>query len=138
MKIKFAPLDREIDVNLGESVLQAATRSGIEIKSLCKGSISCAECRVRVIKGEENILPPSRAEVALIGTGYHLDGRRLACQVRCFGDVIVDLQEQLDRAENSSKKVRGYRSQKHTESTAVVDTMLLTETKPKGPPPQRR
>ncbi len=136
MKVKFMPQDREIDVNLGESVLQAATRSGIEIKSLCKGNVSCAECRVKVVRGEENILPPSRAEVHLIGTGYHIDGRRLACQVRCFGDVTIDLQEQVDRAETSSKKVRGFRSQKHTESTAVVDTMLLVE--PKAPTPAKR
>jgi 2Fe-2S ferredoxin len=132
MKIKFLPTETEIEVGPGETVLAAATRSGVEIKSLCKGVMSCAECRVRIIRGEENILPPSQPEVQLIGTGYHIDGRRLSCQVRCFGDITVDLQEQIDRSETSNKKVRGYRSSKPIESTAVLDTMILAETKPKA------
>ncbi len=130
MIVKFLPFDKDVELAPGDTVLQAATRNGFEIKSLCKGNMTCAECRVRVVKGEENILPPSRQETQLIGTGYHIDGRRLACQIYCFGDVTVDLQEQVDRADTQSKKVRGFRSQKHVESKAVVDTMILNADDP--------
>ncbi|MGZ3742788.1 MAG: 2Fe-2S iron-sulfur cluster-binding protein [Pseudobdellovibrionaceae bacterium] len=139
MKVKFIPQNIELEVTPEKSLLQIATENHIEIKSICKGVPSCAECRVRVVEGENNVLPPNKAELGLIGTNWRIDSRRLACQMRCFGDVTVDLTEQLERQENQNKKVRGFRSEKQKESHAVQDTMLLTE-KPQEetPPPQRQ
>lgn len=128
MKIKFVPQNIEVEGTPEKSLLQIATENQIEIKSICKGVPSCAECRIHLTEGENNVLPPNKAELNLIGTNWHIDSRRLACQVRCFGDVTVDMTEQLERQENQTKKVRGFRSQKHqTESQAVQDTMILTE-----------
>ena len=104
MKIKFVPQNLEVEVNPDKSLLQIATENNIEIKSICKGVPSCAECRVQIKEGESNCLPPTKAELNLIGTNYHIDGRRLSCQVHCFGDVTVDLTEQLERAENQIRK----------------------------------
>ncbi|MBK9321546.1 MAG: (2Fe-2S)-binding protein [Bdellovibrionaceae bacterium] len=135
MKVKFVPQNIEIEVTPEKSLLQIATDNHIEIKSICKGVPSCAECRVRLLEGEHNVIPPNKSELSLIGTNWYIDGRRLACQVHCFGDVTVDLTEQIERQENQTKKVRGFRSQKQqTESHAVQDTMLLgekSEEKPK-------
>jgi len=140
MKVKFVPQNVEVEVTPEKTLLQIATDNHIEIKSICKGVPSCAECRVRLIEGENNVLPPNKAELNLIGTNWRIDSRRLACQVRCFGDVTVDLTEQVERQESQTKKVRGFRSQKQHESHAVQDTMLLTE-KPEdksGPKPNQR
>jgi len=133
MRVKFVPQNIEVEVTPDKSLLQIATENNIEIKSICKGVPSCAECRVRVIEGENNVLPPSKPEINLIGTSWRIDSRRLSCQLRCFGDVTVDLTEQLEKAESQTKKVRGFRSQKHTETHAIQDTMLLTE-KPEDKP----
>ncbi|HEY8271655.1 MAG TPA: 2Fe-2S iron-sulfur cluster-binding protein [Pseudobdellovibrionaceae bacterium] len=146
MKVKFIPQNIELEGTPEKSLLQIATENHIEIKSICKGVPSCAECRVRVVEGENNILPPNKAELSLIGTNWRIDSRRLACQMRCFGDVTVDLTEQLERQENQNKKVRGFRSQKQKESHAVQDTMLLTEKpeegtmeqEPQRPPQQQK
>ncbi len=128
MKVKFVPQNIEVEVTPEKSLLQIATENHIEIKSICKGVPSCAECRVRLTEGEHNVIPPNKAELSLIGTNWYIDSRRLACQVHCFGNVTVDLTEQLERQENQTKKVRGFRSQKsQTESHAVQDTMLLGE-----------
>lgn len=127
MKVKFVPQNIEVEVTPDKSVLQIATENQVEIRSICKGVPSCAECRVRIVEGENNVLPPSKPELNLIGTNWRIDSRRLACQVHCFGDVVVDLSEQLERQENQTKKVRGFRSHKQVESHAVQDTMLLTE-----------
>ena len=129
MKIKFVPQNLEVEVSPDKSLLQIATENSIEIKSICKGVPSCAECRVHIKEGESNCLPPTKAELNLIGTNYHIDGRRLSCQVRCFGDVTVDLTEQLERAENQKKKIRGFRTNKQIESIAINDTLILTEKK---------
>ncbi len=137
MKVKFVPQNIEVDVTPEKSLLQIATENQIEIKSICKGVPSCAECRVRIVEGENNVLPPNKTELGLIGTNWRIDSRRLSCQVRCFGNITVDLTEQIERQENQSKKVRGFRTQKHVESRAVQDTMLLTE-KPEDKPENQR
>ena len=135
MKIKFLPQNIEVEGTPNKSLLQIATENKLEIRSICKGVPSCAECRVRISEGERNVLPPTKAELSLIGTSHFIDGRRLSCQVRCFGDVTVDLSEQVERAEHKTKKIRGFRSQKQIESHAVNDTFLLTE---KDEPAPRR
>ncbi|MBX3040323.1 MAG: 2Fe-2S iron-sulfur cluster binding domain-containing protein [Bdellovibrionaceae bacterium] len=128
MKVKFLPEGKEIEITPEKTLLQAAIENGVDIKSICKGKLICAECRVKVVEGESNLLPPSKAELNLIGTAWQLDSRRFACQMRCFGDVTVDLTEQIQRAESAKKNIRGYKSSRPiTESVAVVDTMLLNE-----------
>lgn len=127
MKIKFLPQDITIETNSDKSLLEIAWANNIPIKSICKGVPSCAECRIKIVEGESNINPPTRTELNIVGTNYFLDGRRLSCQVYCFGDVTVDMKEQLDRDESSSKKIRGFKSDKTYESKAVVDTMILNE-----------
>lgn len=97
MKVKFLPQDVEFEIESGQSVLNLAQEKGIPIHSTCNGMPSCAECRVKVVDGEYNLLPPSKKEISLIGTGYYIDHRRLACQMVCFGDVVVDTQEHQDR-----------------------------------------
>ncbi|WP_415062906.1 2Fe-2S iron-sulfur cluster-binding protein [Bdellovibrio sp.] len=127
MKIKFLPQNLEVEGSPDKTLLKIATENHLEIRSICKGVPSCAECRVKIVEGESNVLPPSKAELNLIGTSHFIDGRRLSCQVRCFGDVTVDLTEQVERAENQTKKIRGFRSNKQIDSKAVNDTMLLNE-----------
>lgn len=127
MKIKFLPQNVEVEGNPNKTLLQIATENKLEIRSICKGVPSCAECRVRITEGGSNVLPPSKPELNLIGSSYYIDGRRLSCQVHCFGDVTVDLTEQVERIETQSKKIRGFRANKQVESRAVNDTMLLTE-----------
>lgn len=131
MKIKFDPINKEIDIDPNKTLLQICIENRIEIKSICKGVPSCAECRVKITEGEHNINPPSRQELNLIGTSYYLDGRRLSCQVRCFGNVTVDLSEQIERAETQTKKVRGFKVQGANagDSKALQGTMILDEVK---------
>ena len=127
MKIKFLPQDITIETNSEKSLLEIAWANNIAIKSICKGVPSCAECRIKIVEGDNNINPPTRTELNIVGTNYFLDGRRLSCQVYCFGDVTIDMKDQLDRDESSSKKIRGFKSDKQYESKAVVDTMILND-----------
>jgi 2Fe-2S ferredoxin len=140
MKIKFVPTGQEIEATPNKSLLQMCVENKIEIKSICKGVPSCAECRIKIVEGEHNILPPSKAEISLIGSSYFIDQRRLSCQVRCFGDITVDITEQLERAETNSKKIRGFRAQhqkgSHIETQAKQGTMVLDEA-PLPPPVQQ-
>lgn len=132
MKIKFIPQNVEVDVDPSKSLMQIATENGLKIKSLCGGVATCAECRVRIIEGENSIPEPSKLELNMIGSSYYIDGRRLSCQVRCFGSVTVDLTEQLSKVD-THKKIRGFRQRDPRELSAVHDTMILTQKKPQKP-----
>ena len=91
MKVKFLPLNVEHEIEFNETVLHLAQRHDIHIQSVCKGLPSCAECRVQIKEGEHHVLPPSSKEVSLIGTAHYIDRSRLSCQLRCFGDLTVDV-----------------------------------------------
>lgn len=106
MKVKFIPQNVEFEIKTGESVLHVAQDHGLYIKSVCKGVPSCAECRVRVVEGDHNVLPPGSEELSLIGTGHFIDRRRLSCQLTCFGDITVDLTGQIAKEQGllSAKK----------------------------------
>lgn len=122
------PMGVEVAVDPNKSILQLASENHVEIRSICKGVPSCAECRVKIVDGGTNIQPPNKAELGLIGTSYYLDSRRLACQSHCYGDVVVDVSEHLD-PNTQTKKIRGFKMDKTQESRAVLDTMILSSPK---------
>ena len=132
MKIKFLPQNIEVDVDPSKSLMKIATENGLKVKSICGGVATCAECRVRIVEGENSIPEPSKLELNMIGTSYYIDGRRLSCQVHCFGSVTVDLTEQLSKVD-THKKVRGFKQRDPRELSAVHDTMILSQKKPEGP-----
>ncbi len=137
MKIRFEPHNVEVDLDPAKTLLQIAQENKIPVKSLCKGTLTCGECRIKILEGENNILPPSKAEMTLLGTNYFIDHRRFACQVRCFGKVVIDASEQVQRQETQSKKLRGFRSARgDADSKAVQGTLVLDEKPPLDAPPK--
>lgn len=127
MKVKFLPSQIELEISPNESVMHLAHHNNIHIQSVCKGIPSCAECRIRVIEGDYNVVPPSSTEISLIGSSYFVDGRRLSCQLRCFGDITVDLTEQIEKEERAIKKPRGKVVRSSEESRAKLGSMILED-----------
>ncbi len=136
MKVKFIPQNIECEVKTGQSVLDVALQNNIYIKSICRGVPSCAECRVVLAEGEYNVLQPSSAELSLIGSGYFIDRRRLSCQLKCFGDITVDLTEQIEKeTELKSPKPRSRNSREETiQSNAVMGNMMTPVRAPENRP----
>ncbi len=124
MKIKFMPMNIEVDVDSKKSLLQIATENNIKIKSICNGVPSCSECRIKITEGSHCVPEPSKAEINLIGTSYYLDGRRLSCQVKCFGSITVDMTEQLTKTD-THKKIKGVKIKDQKDLHAKQDTMIL-------------
>ena len=106
MKVKFLPQNIEFEIDPSQSVMDLAHSKGVYIKSICNGEPSCTECRVRIVEGENHVLPPLGREKELIGTGYFLDQRRLSCQLKCYGDVVIDLSEQVEKEKNEKLRQR--------------------------------
>lgn len=125
MKVKFVPQNIELEIAPNQTVKDLADKNNIFIKSVCNGLPSCAECRVRIVEGEHNVLPPSTKELSLIGTGHFIDQRRLSCQLRCFGDVTIDLSEQIEKQKQQvARRPQGSRKSEQEVSHAVAGNLL--------------
>lgn len=125
MKVKFLPSGEEHEIEFNETILNLAKRAGFHIQSVCKGIPSCAECRIQIKEGEHHVLPPNKKEIALIGTAHYVDLSRLSCQLRCFGDVTVDLSEQIEKEKRASEKPRDRMARSDgQESRAVLGGIL--------------
>lgn len=123
------PMNVEHEIEFNETVLHLAQRKDIHIQSICKGIPSCAECRVRLVQGEHHVLPPSSKEISLIGTAHYIDQSRLSCQLRCFGDVVVDLSEQVEKEGRVSKAPQGAASRADGEESFAVKGNIIEEYK---------
>ena len=128
MKLKFIPQNVEVEVNPEKSVLEVSRELGLKIQSSCNGMCSCGDCRVFVREGGTNFLLPTDKELKLIGQGHYIDQRRLACQLYCFGDVVIDLSEQNER-ESQGKISQQFlrRAQKNSVKEAQSKSDILIE-----------
>jgi uncharacterized 2Fe-2S/4Fe-4S cluster protein (DUF4445 family) len=93
-KIKFLPIDRTCLSENGETVLEAAMKSGIHINASCGGNASCGKCRIKVLEG--NAPSPHHSEVSELDYDA---GIRLACMTTPHTDMTIEvpLESQVDR-----------------------------------------
>ncbi|MDX2020453.1 MAG: 2Fe-2S iron-sulfur cluster-binding protein [Deltaproteobacteria bacterium] len=96
-KLTFLPQNLEVQCAEGESVFDAARRSGIPVSTACVGRGTCGLCRVRVMAGEENLSAFTEAEKRHLGNVYFLTKERLSCQTRLNGDATVEARIQEAR-----------------------------------------
>jgi adenylate cyclase len=83
------PDGRRIEVGRGATLLEASRTAGVPHASVCGGRGRCSTCRVRVVRGQDHLPPPSEDELRVlqrIGAG---PGTRLACQTRPTGPVEI-------------------------------------------------
>ena len=77
IKVRFKPLDREVEVEPGTSLLTAARQAGIDLESDCGGLGRCGKCKV-VVPGRLTPLTPGEREYL---TPFEITQKvRLACQ----------------------------------------------------------
>jgi len=82
--VTFLPSQSSADVDIGTSLLDAASAAGVTIHAPCGGEGACGECRVRVESGSvesvlRSCLPPEDLE----------EGWVLACGSRVTGEVCI-------------------------------------------------
>jgi 2Fe-2S ferredoxin len=96
VEILFEPDNKKITVKPGTTVLDAASKARVHIRSRCGGNASCLMCKVTVEQsiGLQPITP--NEELKLGNLADH--GVRLACQARITGNVKVVVPEDPLRA----------------------------------------
>ena len=93
-RVLVQPLGVVFELAAGETLMSAAMRDGYYWPTICKGNAQCNRCAVRVVDGA-GLEPYSAVELAGLrsvkwrnGVEDHDD--RLACQLRAFGDAVVE------------------------------------------------
>jgi ferredoxin len=87
--VTFTPLARAAEAKTDESLLDVARRAGVPLGNSCGGVGVCARCKVRVVRGAENLTAPTAVE-ARFGRARGFEPHdRMACQAIVLGDVEV-------------------------------------------------
>lgn len=126
--IKLRGLELELHVPDGENLLKALKEAQLPIRSLCNGQGQCGECRVNITHGHWYLLPPNASEQQHLGNVSFLDGRRLACFVKVFGEIEVDISPHLQNQAESHRRLKGW--DKGEIIHATTQSLILTESHP--------
>ncbi len=88
LKVIFLPEHKTVFCLPGITVMEAAARCGIILRSPCGGEGTCGKCRVRVKRGRTETGFPSPR---LISVADRKKGVRLACQTRIFSPAVIEI-----------------------------------------------
>jgi uncharacterized 2Fe-2S/4Fe-4S cluster protein (DUF4445 family) len=119
VSVLFMPSGLRGQVPVGTSVLQAAQRLGVDLESICGGQGKCRKCQVLPQEGEfakHGIISQADHLSPLTETELHhqsrkrLKGkRRLGCNARILGDLVVDVPEESQQhKQHIAKAVTAY------------------------------
>jgi uncharacterized 2Fe-2S/4Fe-4S cluster protein (DUF4445 family) len=84
--VRFLPDNLTIQVPAETSILTAASKVGIELKSGCGGKGSCGACQVVLLAGDVKVEGTGNLSSEKIEAGV-----RLACKTKILGDVTIEV-----------------------------------------------
>ncbi len=99
--VVFTPSGKRGRFALGTPILTAARKLGVDLDSVCGGRGICSKCQISpgvgsfpkhgVTVSAEALSPWNQVEERYKNIRGLLDGRRLGCQAKVMGDVVVDV-----------------------------------------------
>ncbi len=101
-RIVFTPSGKRGEFDDGVSVLEAARKLGVDLDSVCGGRGICSRCQIEIAEGEfakhailssqDHATPWNAVEQRYVDKRGPLGpGRRLGCQAKLCGDLVVDV-----------------------------------------------
>jgi len=85
-KVTFLPEGKTVEIEKGQTLLEAAIKAGVYVNSICGGDGICGKCRVIIKNGEVETSPTTLLSREDIKKGYVL-----ACQTEVMGDIEVEI-----------------------------------------------
>ncbi len=108
----------EIEVPVGTSLLEAATKAHFPEGSACGGVCACSTCHVYVTRGAELLSDQEDDEADIMDKAFDVRATsRLGCQSRIVADGTIDIEitrESLEAFENEHPDERGKYTKKLT------------------------
>jgi uncharacterized 2Fe-2S/4Fe-4S cluster protein (DUF4445 family) len=101
-RVVFTPSGKRGEFAEGLSLLEAARTLGVDLDSVCGGRGICGRCQVDVAEGDfakhaihsgaDHVTPSGAVEARYASKrGSFADGRRLGCQAKICGDLVIDV-----------------------------------------------
>ena len=78
-----------VEIQEGETLLQASLRCGIDHRNACDGVCRCSTCRVEIVEGAEHLAEPDDEECEILAINKLEPPVRLACQLHPTADLTV-------------------------------------------------
>ncbi len=101
----------EVEVPLGTSLLEAATKAHFPEGSACGGVCACSTCHVYVVSGGELLSEQDDDEADILDKAFDVrSGSRLGCQSKIERDGVIELEisaESVQAYENEHPAERG-------------------------------
>jgi ferredoxin len=99
-KVRFLDQGIEVEVPVGTSILQAATKGGAPEGSACGGVCACSTCHVYVEEGQELLSEAEEGEEDILDKAFDVRmSSRLGCQAKIEEDGVISVRiskESLD------------------------------------------
>jgi uncharacterized 2Fe-2S/4Fe-4S cluster protein (DUF4445 family) len=94
-RVTFLPLDRVMQAEEGQNVLEIAMRAGVHVNASCSGNGVCGKCKIKIVEG--TALSPASPKIS---QAEYDEGTRLACQSIVNGDMVIEipLESQIDKS----------------------------------------
>jgi len=119
VNVLFMPSGLRGQVPVGTTVLQAAQRLGVDLESICGGQGKCRKCQVLPQEGEfpkhgitsrlDHLSEFTETERHHQSKNRLKNGRRLGCNARLLGDLVVDVPEESQQhKQHIAKAVTAY------------------------------
>jgi len=100
-KLTIMPEKREILLPVGENLLIALRKEGLNILSPCNGAGTCGQCRVRFEQGAPT---PTDGDRRFLNSQEIQDGWRLSCLHKVEGEAVIYLMTQTGQLDAKSQK----------------------------------
>lgn len=91
-QITFFPDNKTVQVAPGTTILGAAAKAKVHIRTRCSGKAACLMCKVTVCGDASGLAEMNKNEHLKLGS-LGEEGYRLACQAKITGDVTVTVPE---------------------------------------------
>jgi ferredoxin, 2Fe-2S len=114
----------EVQVPIGSSILDAATKAHFPEGSACGGVCACSTCHVYVTKGAELLSEQDDDEADILDKAFDVRaGSRLGCQAKIVkeGEIEVEItRESLQAFENEHPAERGKYTRKGSSAAGTT------------------
>ena len=114
-RVKFEPVDIEIDVDQDENVLHAAFRQGLMLAHGCKAG-QCSACKAYLIEGDTDLAKYSNFALSDM---EREEGYTLLCKTHVYSDAVIELLHYDEEMLRSGNPIR-------TVPTRVTEIEALT------------
>ncbi|MFX1409697.1 MAG: ASKHA domain-containing protein [Promethearchaeota archaeon] len=93
--LTLEPISKRMNIIEGSTVYESLLALNFPIGALCAGKGTCGKCIIYILDPNPKISKPTEEEKQILSDQNILEGCRLACQTKIFGDVRVFLTDLL-------------------------------------------